>query len=697
MRHVRSIAIMWVLLIPITAWAQNSLSPQALLQEAEHQQQILGNADAALRNYEKVIDHSEATRDQMAQARLAMTDILVDLGRIDEARIHADWLTANMPDSPQANAALAKLAHLTQRDPAALMPANTLIYMELVQPGRQLEQILEMLQESGLDESLEALMNNMQRTGTRPGGPARPSPLRMILNPSLLSELKKIEGLAFGVTKLNDPATRIDDPEFVGILLPGQSQAVRGMVQMLLTMSSKSVETIGESTLHRLKGNGQHPIFAAITPDAILLGSPRESVTATVDRLNGEDSASSLADQQRFQRQAGARRQDSVILMYADVHKILSNAKDMMETHKAHELALLNELADIEAIDDLSLRSRLMDDGVAFEMAVTFKPDRPNTFYKLIHTPPADRALLNYIPADTLACVLMSLDDGAAKYDALMDFAEKAVEIARRTEPGKDHNDPAEGVTELESALGINLRDDLFANIVSIAAAVTAPGDEVLQLAAAGDDPDSAYALSSLLAIRVKSPDQFQKALTTMASAAARHHLKDPNAEAAITTDKVNDVPVSRYTIPGAEVTPVVARFDDIFVITLHEPFTREIVNNVHGKTQILSSTPRVAETLATLPDQANKLLIIRPEVVLEATQKIERLKTGAASTHTTPLEPDTSYHPMVGYTLENGESLTTRLEIRDAAALLAQLMKLHKANHPQHQTQAEATPTHTP
>jgi hypothetical protein len=56
-----------------------------------------------------------------------------------------------------------------------------------------------------------------------------------------------------------------------------------------------------------------------------------------------------------------------------------------------------------------------------------------------------------------------------------------------------------------------------------------------------------------------------------------------------------------------------------------------------------------------------------------------------------------TPLHPIAGFTLENGESLTARLEVRDAAALLAHLMKLHKANQPHHQTPAEVQPAQIP
>ncbi len=686
MRRIMMVSMIGVLVLPWAVFGQTTLSVPALLQEAEHQARVLGNVDAALSYYQRVLDHEAATASQQAQARAEMTNLLVDLGRIEEARVHADWLAKYAPNTPEAAAARAKLAHLSARDPARLMPAETLVYLELVEPGRQLEQILELFQEAGMEDPLQEVLGDLRGDAVANGAEPR-SPLGMVFNPALLGELKKIEGLAVGLTQIDDPQTTEDDPEFVSVLLPGQSQAIRGMLQMLLTMGSESVETVGDATVHRMQPKSKESMYAAITPEAILLGTPRALVMDTLDRLagrtaSGEGGAATLADQERFQRQAGARRQDSVILMYADIHGLLTRAKAMIPSHEMHELALLNELADIEAVDDLALRSRLIDGGVAFEMAVSFKAGHPNRMYHLMHTPSADRDLMAYVPADALFCGLMTVGDGESKYDALMAFAKKAVEIGRREAPHEDHEDPEAGVAELETALGIDLQDEVFANIRSFALAVTTPDDEALEFGLGEGDPESAYGLGSLLVLRVKDAEKFDMTLERIATGMAREHLGDVQAQAEITGIALGNASLKRYIIAGFPLVPVVLQQGETFVVTLYEPLAREVFRVAADEAESLASHAMVAETLSMIPPPANKLLVIRPDVAINSAIRMERMKAASIGDDALPLEPMGEVRPMAMYTLENGEGVTLRIEVRDAARLLAQLIEMHHAEH---------------
>jgi tetratricopeptide (TPR) repeat protein len=168
-------------------------SSSTLLQEGLYAEEVDGDIDAAIRIYEQIIKDSSAQRSHIAQALYRQGMCYLKKQNEQQAKIVFSKLVEDYSDQTRVvNRAKPLLEELGNTDPAALMPSETLIYMETGSPGRQIETILNMLKGTPLENPLAVL-----------GGGSGKSPgdiMGALMNPAMMAEFKKIRGMGIGVT-----------------------------------------------------------------------------------------------------------------------------------------------------------------------------------------------------------------------------------------------------------------------------------------------------------------------------------------------------------------------------------------------------------------------------------------------------------------------------------------------------------------
>ena len=109
---------------------------------------------------------------------------------------------------------------IASRDLAGLMPPETIIYAEISQPGRHMEQLIRGMGLAGRSPETppEAV--------TIPLGNGLIMSSDFQISPALLRELGKAQGMALGITGINPRG-----PEGVLIIHPGESDIVRGLIE----------------------------------------------------------------------------------------------------------------------------------------------------------------------------------------------------------------------------------------------------------------------------------------------------------------------------------------------------------------------------------------------------------------------------------------------------------------------------------
>ncbi len=570
-------------------------------------------------------------------------------------------------------------------DPAAIFPPDTIAYGELAGPGEQLDKLLKLLADGGIADPVQMLMQRMPpasqpATTTAAAQPAMPMPFAMMLNPSLINEIRKIDGIAGGLTgfKVDERGnSRSTEARFLAVLCPGRSDAIRGIVQMLLGMVTKAAEPHGTAMLYRIgDGPAMRAPYAAVTPQAILVGMPKKMVTDALDRLDKPPSES-LLTQERFQTAVGPNRKDAALMVYADVDGLLRSLDGAMPRRDRNEFAKVQQLLGLGAIDRACVRYWLTSDGIAGEMSVSLKEGQTCAVYDLIRTPPADRSLLTFVPAHAAGACALSLGDGGALYDRIISFLTMATSLDKRanttTRPTVE-----EGVAKAEKELGIRIRHDLAANVESIALALlppdaTKPAANNGRRGAAGEAMKLAVVSNAFLVVKVRDAPQFDQTLARLMNAAAARLAKGEDAPAAVATEEPVDGGVIRvYAVPRSPVVPVVARVDRTYVLAVSRATVQAALAAHAGTGPNITAGGLSQAALTSVPERASKIVMLRPDLLAGLAFRLH-----AAANPQGPLPALPAMQPITAYTLEDDRSLIVHGELRDLPKMIAAAMQL--------------------
>jgi len=248
MERFKCITIILLFVVAAFACAANGKAASTLLQEGLYAEEIDGDLNAAIKIYQQIIAAGTAQRSHIAQAMYRQG--MCYLKKQDEAEARAVFtkLVADYSDQTKiVSKVKPMLAELSNGDPAALMPPETLLYVEIGSPGKQVETIVKMLKGTPLENPLAAIGAGQGNSQSGPG-----DILAGLLNPSMMAEFKKIRGIGVGITGVEQ-----GDPPAIVVLYPGKSDALRGIIAFALAAAGKPVEAIeGMQTVALNVGGG---------------------------------------------------------------------------------------------------------------------------------------------------------------------------------------------------------------------------------------------------------------------------------------------------------------------------------------------------------------------------------------------------------------------------------------------------------
>jgi tetratricopeptide (TPR) repeat protein len=274
--------ILTALLAALLAPAVFAKTPGELLSEGLYAEEVEGNLDSAIAIYQQVIDDPSTPRKVAGQALYHQGMCYMKKKQEQEARAIFQKLVTEYGDQTEiVEKVKPMLEELGDTDPAALMPPETMAYLEIGSPGMQVEKILNMLKGTPFENPLAAMGAGQQGTPGQGNNPAQM--LGAMLNPSTLAEFKKIRGLGIGVVDFaqNGP------PAAVVVLFPGKSDALRGLLTMALGMAGQPTDPIENMKTVNLPEGGA----AAYDDSVVILASPapkaREMLQWSVKQYKG--------------------------------------------------------------------------------------------------------------------------------------------------------------------------------------------------------------------------------------------------------------------------------------------------------------------------------------------------------------------------------------------------------------------------
>jgi len=218
-------------------------SVSVLLEKGVYAEEALGDLDAAMGIYRQIIGQADADRSALAQAHYRLGRCQMLKGERQQAAATFRRLVEQFPDQQSVVVGARKLLDAIELpDPASLMPASTMYYVEVGSPGDQVETLVEMLQGTPFANPLAAMAGRgtpdpQQVIASGPGSPELI--MAALLNPSMIEEFKKVRGLAFGLYDFDVSAA-----QFVFVLYPGDSDALKGLVKLGLSLAGQPADPV---------------------------------------------------------------------------------------------------------------------------------------------------------------------------------------------------------------------------------------------------------------------------------------------------------------------------------------------------------------------------------------------------------------------------------------------------------------------
>ncbi len=326
MRWTLLVFILWLIATP--SLAQDTPEPKTakgqtseqevleLLREAHHLQSVRSDVKGALKIYTQVLKVEGLSDSFRAHATVRKAHCLTLLDKWLEAESEFRNALSNFKEQVEAqNFARRYVSRI-----AKYMPPDADTFIELVEPGQQVDFLRTLIQGTPLENPIDNYLK-ISNQKDKPGSIApRPredqfNSLRALLNIEFLNQLKQIEGLGVSLKKLEN-----EQPDLLAVFQPGTSILSRGVITMLMSFiiveAASKVEgvsifkTIGDK-------EDEKPFYIATTQerDIVFLGSPLSSVENAIRRYKNPDQHPGLDHQADF-RSALQARSSSLIFTY---------------------------------------------------------------------------------------------------------------------------------------------------------------------------------------------------------------------------------------------------------------------------------------------------------------------------------------------------------------------------------------------
>jgi tetratricopeptide (TPR) repeat protein len=313
-----------------------------LLQEGLYAEEIEGDLDAAIKIYKQIINDSSAQNSYVAQAMYRLGTCYLKKQDEQQAKTVFESLVARFPEETSIiNKVRPLLDEMSSPDPAALMPPETKIYVELGSPGRQIEKILNMLRGTPFENPLAAI------GGGGPGGKSPADILAALLNPSMMAEFKKIRGIAVGFMRVPYGS----NPPAVAVLHLGKSDALRGIILAALGMALQPGEPIeGMQTLRMDDTAG-----VAYDDSVIIIALPLERLTWCVKQYKGiTHEPTLLSNKKSFAKLSRRNREDSALTVWLDGAGIFAAiADELAGSGDEDEFRFMDGIVDFKSFEEV--------------------------------------------------------------------------------------------------------------------------------------------------------------------------------------------------------------------------------------------------------------------------------------------------------------------------------------------------------
>ncbi len=365
------------------------------------------------------------------------------------------------------------------KDTAELFPAHTLAYLEVRHPDQLSRELAELLKGSYLDDLPAALA----KFRDLPGHDARffklDDELALFAFPEVLAEFRRFQGGAVALTGF----TKENEPEIVGVLLPGDSNIPTLVLRVYLAFEEdiRIVEEVEGVKIYREKHEGADgglfgqftgPAFA-VAQGAVIIGSTSDSVKDVIQRIKGKTSEPALTSKTAFKEAAKVRERPG-LFGYADVAGLASRLDEVLKDKDADyapQWSMIKTILNPKACRYATASLSLHNGNVDCQAQLILEPGQTSPLLELLPDKKANPELLHALPKDTLLALSASVTGGEKRWATFLKLAD---ELAKAEDDAVEIL-PSKAVADAEAKLKCNIGKDVMATITGAALVFHAP------------------------------------------------------------------------------------------------------------------------------------------------------------------------------------------------------------------------------
>ncbi len=305
---------------------------------------------------------------------------------------------------------------LAMDDLAQLVPADTIVYAELNDPGTQLERLLNQL----------GLLQGTDRAGD------------IAISPHLINGILGLKGAALAVTRV-DPTAGM--PGGVLILHPGDMEAVRGLIETALPAGGQEAEPIAGQRTFIVEGM----VHVTMGERLIVASTERQLIEDVMRRVTGDRTDSLAANEDLAETLAG--HGDDLLYFCANAEPVMPLIEGALGAVASQdpEAAMAIQLLDPTSLQTISGSIGVDEAGLSMDMGLTLEEGHKNLAFNLMRMPHVSESTFELIPNGVAGFVASSLNE---------------------------HNPGGTGVTDASGAPVVTIMDlgrEVFGNLVNVA------------------------------------------------------------------------------------------------------------------------------------------------------------------------------------------------------------------------------------
>ena len=555
------------------AIASQPKQASVLLQEGLYAEEINGDLEAAIKIYQQVIDDNSAQKNLVAQALYRQGMCYMKLRNDKLAQSDFQRLVADFSDQTSiVEKVRPLLENLTNADPAALMPPDTLLYVEIGNPGKQIQTILNMLKGSPLENPLALIGRN---TGAGPQQEAGAANIvSALLNPNMIAEFEKIRGMGAGITGIPTDGT----PPAIVVLFPGKSDALKGLLQMALNLAGKPIDNIeGMQCIEFQDGGGaayDDSTYIIVSPPAFEAGQLTWCVEQYKHITNEPTLASSNKSFVQVSKQA---RQSNALTVWVDLDAAYTEMVQAVgNENMPPQLQMADRIIDFKNIRDIIAFLSIEPTSLALEANIAFNEGANCIAYNIIRTPHLGKNAFQAVPPEAIG---------------LLSFALSDVNSIQAASVGK----------QLQSMTGLDFGRQIFANIEQVTLFLLPSDNNVLPI----NNEGLSYTPKIGVAITSRNPAQIQQLIGQMLTITGLVSNNSAAAQAAETQGK--------YTINltnGMQLCYYQNQNSNTTILSVNPEIVDASIAAVQSQKSALTAGPLQKQLSAISPDTSKLLLL---------------------------------------------------------------------------------------